>query len=123
MRLIRALHGADQTPASTNSPRLSLTQIRSLTGASMGFIKLALSDPRALMRRGCLCRYCPDDDLTSEEVNYLCDERTLVSWRTFSLLQRTKLFRIRFLGRKLSVGKLRKVYRLNKIKLRSLKFN
>ena len=89
----------------------------------MGFIKLALNDPRALISRGCLCRYCPDDDLTTDEVSYLCDERTLVSWRTFSLLQRTKLFSIRFPGRKLSVGKLRKVYRLKKIKLRSLKFN
>jgi hypothetical protein len=43
-------------------------------------------------------------------------------WRTLSLVQRTKIFSIRFPGRKISVDKLRRVYRLNGIKMRSLKF-
>ena len=88
----------------------------------MKFIKMARDNPKEL-KRGCLCRYCPRDELTQEEVDYLCDGETLRSWRTFSLLQRTKLFSKRFKQRKLSVCKLRKVYRLNGIKLRNLKFS
>jgi len=37
-------------------------------------------------------------------------------------VQRTKIFSIRFPGRQISVDKLRRVYRLNGIKMRALKF-
>ncbi|MFO0117862.1 MAG: hypothetical protein ACK521_09715 [bacterium] len=54
-----------------------MNQIRNLTGASIGFIKLAINNPSVLSKRKCLCRYCPEDELTPEEVSYLCDERIL----------------------------------------------
>ena len=119
VELIRHLLGLNQP-----QPRrgLSIASVRALTGASSKFIQLARDSPKKLAKRGCICRYCPRDDLTTEEIEYFCSETTLRSWRTFSLLQRTKLFSIRFPRRKLSIDKLRKVYHKNHIKLRSLKF-
>ena len=69
-----------------------------------------------------LVDFVPKKELTQEEVDYLCEEHTLTLWRTLSLVQRTKIFSIRFPGRQISVDKLRRVYRLNGIKMRALKF-
>ena len=46
-----------------------------------------------------------------------------VQGRVVALLQRTLLFSIHFPGRKLSISKLRRVYRLNQVKLRVMRFN
>ena len=105
-----------------SSPRLSLTKIRALTGVSMQAIKSSLGHFRGLYRIKCTCRFCPEKELTQEEVDYLCEEHTLTLWRTLSLVQRTRIFSIRFPGRQISVDKLRRVYRLNGIKMRALKF-
>ena len=121
IRLIRALRGIDKATR-LRSPRLSLAKIRTLTGVPMHAIKLSLGNFRRLLRIDCHCRHCPEKELSQEQVNYLCDERTLSSWRTFSLVQRAALFSKRFPGIKIPVSKLRRVYRLNGIKLRSLKF-
>ena len=67
---------------------LPLSRVKALTGATTMFIKMARDNPKLLAKRGCLCRYCPRDELTQEEVDYLCKEETLNSWRTFSLRQR-----------------------------------
>ena len=119
VEMIRKLLGLEEGCKGFGLP---LTKVKALTGASTMFIKMARDNPKQLAKRGCLCRYCPRDELTQEEVDYLCSEQTLHSWRTFSLLQRTQLFARRYRNRKLSVSKLRKVYRLNGIKLRNLKF-
>ena len=121
IRLIRTLRGVDSA-SMQSSPRLSLTKIRALTGVSMQAIKSALGHFRGLYRIECNCRFCPEKELTQEEVDYLCEEHTLTLWRTLSLVQRTKIFSIRFPGRQISVDKLRRVYRLNGIKMRALKF-
>ena len=119
--LIRRLMGLGKSPKKQQKG-LSLVKIKALTGASTQFIQMARDDPQRLAKRGCLCRYCPREELTQDEVEFLCSEKTLCSWRTFSLHQRVKLFSLRFPKRKISICKLRKVYRLNGIKLRSLKF-
>ena len=121
IRLIRALRGVDSA-SMHSSPRLSLTKIRALTGVSMQAIKSALGNFRGMYRIKCTCRFCPEKELTQEEVDYLCEEHTLTLWRTLSLVQRTRIFSIRFPGRQISVDKLRRVYRLNGIKMRALKF-
>ena len=74
-----------------------------------------MTNPESIVPGECPCRYCPDKDLTREEIDYLCSDSVLSSWRTFSLLQRTLLFAIRFPGRKLSICKLRKVYKVNRV--------
>lgn len=121
VRIIRMLRGVDKATRTT-SPRLSLAKIKALTGVTLRAIKLSLGDFRGMLRIGCHCRHCPEKELTQEQVNYLCDESTLSSWRTFSLVQRAALFGKRFPGSRISVSKLRRVYRLNGIKMRTLKF-
>jgi hypothetical protein len=71
------LHGVSNVANQVKSPCFSFNQIRNLTGASIGFIKLAINNPSALSKRKCLCRNCPEDELTPEEVSYLCDETIL----------------------------------------------
>ena len=75
IRLIRTLRGVDSA-SMHSSPRLSLTKIRALTGVSMQAIKSALGHFRGLYRIKCTCRFCPEKELTQEEVDYLCEEHT-----------------------------------------------
>jgi len=83
--LIRKLRGTDEDDLLTNSPRLSLTKIQLLTGAPWTFIKQAIDNPKSIVSGKCRCRHCPDNELTQDQVNYLCNDEILNSWRVFSL--------------------------------------
>jgi len=65
---------------------LSFATLCALTGAPLWYVRAAVLTPGALEPGKCYCRFCPEKSLTKAEEEYLTDEATLSSWRTFSLL-------------------------------------
>jgi len=59
--------------------------------------------------------------LEENHLRFLAHEDTLMKWRPYSLLARTRLFNIAFPDKFLCISRLRQIYRQAKIKQRSLR--